>query len=197
MKDETKSAAQAVGPYRPNLCFYHANAKGTGSALKMNLHPAHDSADGCIMLTVANQMTVGDRTGPNPTYARFDWENAVCVKLDFNDLTQMLQVFRGECESVCDGKGLYHTSPRGTTSIRLSHFVDPSSSYMLDICRRRGEVRDETRVRFNFSSAEALGVSEAIAGAMHLVCFGIPMPVSRDASAHREAARRQRDASEA
>jgi len=51
---------QPVGQFRPSFRFYHANPKGTGSAVKMNLHPAHDDEDGCIMLTIANQKTVGN-----------------------------------------------------------------------------------------------------------------------------------------
>ena len=54
-----KNTPPALGSIRPSLCFYHANPKGTGSAVKMNLHPAHDYTDGCIMLKIANQMTVG------------------------------------------------------------------------------------------------------------------------------------------
>lgn len=63
---------------RPALAFYHANAKGTGCAVKMTLHPATVDAsgittDGYIELTAANQMTVGNRLGPNPTFPKFDW----------------------------------------------------------------------------------------------------------------------------
>ena len=111
--------------YRPKLAFYHASPKGTGCAATLELHPAHDDVDGSIWLCAANQMTIGNRMGPNPTFPRFDWENRICVKLDFNDLCAMLQVFRGECESLEDGRGLFHQSPRGTTKIVLAHSVEP------------------------------------------------------------------------
>ena len=139
-----KKTPPPLGSIRPSLCFYHANPKGTGSALKMNLHPAHDYTDGCIMLKIANQMTVGNPMGPNPTFATFDWENAMNVKLDFSDLCQMLQVFRGECESINGEKGLYHRSPVGQTSIRLKHTVDPVPGYLLEIYRssRKGAEAD-------------------------------------------------------
>ena len=46
-ENTTQDAVPAkVGQYRPNLAFYHANAKGTGCALKLSLHPAHDDTDG-------------------------------------------------------------------------------------------------------------------------------------------------------
>jgi len=183
-----------VGLFRPNMCFYHANPKGTGSAVKMNLHPAHDDTDGCVMLTIANQKTVGDRRAANPTFSTFDWENAICVKLDFGDLTQILQVFRGECESINEGKGLYHVSPKGATSIRLAHLVDPVAGYMLDICRKANRENDDgVRARFLFGAAEALGLCEAIAGSLYLVCFGIPMLVPHDTSAYRAEVRGGRD----
>ena len=186
-----------LGQYRPNLAFYRANPKGTGCAVKMNLHPAHDDTDGCIMLTMANQQTVGNRMGPNPTFPTFDWENAITVKLDFNDLTQVLQVLRGETESINDCKGLYHRSPRGVTGIRFSHLIDPVSGYSLDISRKTGKEGEETRAHFLFNPAEALGICEAIAGAMYIVAFGIPMLVPHDASAYRNEAKAIRHAAAA
>jgi len=186
---------QPVGQFRPSFRFYHANLKGTGSAIKMDLHPAHDDEDGCIMLTIANQMTVGNRRAEVPTYSTFDWNNSISVKLDFSDLTQMLQVFRGECESINEGKGLCHVSVRGMTSIRLAHLVDPVSGYMLDIGRKGNrEDGDGTRARFMFSPAEALGLCEAIAGSLYLICFGIPMLVPHDTSAYKAEAKEARDA---
>ena len=175
MNTETKEQQPAVR-YRPNLCFYHANQKGTGSAVKMNLHPAHDNTDGCIMLSIANQRTVGDRNGPTPTFPTFDWDGAIHVKLDFSDLTQMLQVFRGECESINEGKGLYHRSTKAATSIRLAHLIEPVSGYMLDVCRKQNNCNEDgTRARMLFGTAEALGLKEAIAGSMYLIGFGIPI----------------------
>jgi len=185
---------QKVGQYRPNFCFYHANPKGTGSAVKINLHPAHDDVDGCVMLTIANQMTIGNARGDSPTYPRFDWENAICVKLDFSDLTQILQVLRGECENINDGKGLYHSSVKATTSIRFGHLIDPVSGYMLEIYRRGSQGGgDENRARMLFSNAEALGLCEALSGSLYLVCFGIPMLVPHDTSAYKTAAKAMRE----
>ena len=66
--------------YRPRLALYHPNARGTGSAVRLELLPATDDAEGCIMLTIAGQSAVGDRRAPTPTYARFDWENKIVVK---------------------------------------------------------------------------------------------------------------------
>ena len=176
--------APALGQRRPTLAFFHANPKGTGCMMTMELHPAHDYTDGCIMMRVANQMTVGNPRSPNPTYARFDMENAFSVKLDFNDLCQMLQVFRGECEAAGDGgKGLYHRTAKATTKIVLRHYIDPVPGYSLELYRTLAS-GDEMRAHMLLSPAEALGICESIAGALYLVSFGIPMLVPHDTSAY-------------
>ena len=182
------------GTYRPKLAFYHASPKGTGCAATLELHPAHDDVDGSIWLCAANQMTIGNRMGPNPTFPRFDWENRICVKLDFSDLCAMLQVLRGECESVNGDHGLYHRTAKAATKIQLRHQVDPVSGYSLELYRTPAGGGEESHAHLLLSSAEALGLCESIAGAMYLVSFGIPMLVPHDTSAYQAAARDMRHA---
>lgn len=174
---------KAISFFRPKFALYHASSKGTGCAMKMVLHPAHDGTDGSIWMTLANQMTVGDRRGPNPVYPRFDWENAACVKLDFNDLSEMIQVFRGEIESIGDGKGLYHTSSHATTQISFHHAIDPIPGYSLEVFRtpREGEGQ---HYHFFFNSAEACGLTEAISDVMGVIAFGIPVVLPHDTAAY-------------
>lgn len=195
MKNERKE--ELCGQYRPKLTLYHPNAKGTGCAVSMELHPAHDRTDGSIMLRAANQMTVGDKRGPTPTFPRFDWDGAISVKLDFNDLCKVLQVFRGECESIEDGRGLYHRSPRAATRIVLRHLIEPVAGYSLELYRMPVGGESETRAHILFSSAEALGLCESIAGAMSVITFGIPMLVPHDTSAYEAETREMRHASAA
>ena len=179
--------------YRPKLAFYHASPKGTGCAATLELHPAHDDTEGSIMMSVANQMTVGNRMGPNPTFPRFDWENRICVKLDFNDLCAMLQVFRGECESINGDHGLYHRTAKATTKIRLRHLVDPVSGYSLELYKTSAGGGEESHAHLLLSPAEALGLCESIAGSMYLIAFGIPMLVPHDTTAYRREAREMRN----
>ena len=160
--------------YRPALTLYKANAKCTGCAMKMELHPAHGDTAGCIMMSLASQKTVGDYRGPNPIYPTFDWENAICVKLDFIDLSKMLQVFRGECESIEDGRGLVHRSPEGLAYINLAHKVDPIPGYRLDVNLCDGVVIVEQR-SIILMPCEALGLTAAIESSLGVICFGIPM----------------------
>lgn len=179
-QEETNAAKRDAVTYRPKLTFYHANVKGTGGAISLDLHPAHDDVDGCIMMRIANQMTIGNRQGPNPVYPRFDWENAISVKLGFDDLCQFLQVFRGECESAGDGHGLIHATARATTNIRLRHLVDPVTGYSLEVYRTMRSNGEESRAHILLSSAEATGLCESIAGSMSVISFGIPVVLPHD-----------------
>ena len=203
MNEQTNQCedAKAAGRYRPSLAFYHPNAKGTGCALKLSLHPAHDDRDGCIMMTLANQLTLGDRRAANPVFPTFDWEGRLTVKLDFSDLTQIVQVFRGERESLADGKGLYHTTSKFSTRIALRHLVEPTPCYPFEVYRsaRSGSaVGDagaaDTSARIVLSESEALGLCLAIETSFGVVCFGIPMLVEHDTSAYRREQREFRRA---
>ena len=188
---------ETPGRYRPALKMYHPNGKGSGSAIELRLHPAHDNVDGCLMLRIANQCAVGDRRGPTPTFARFDWENAICVKLDFGDLCRILQVMRGESESVEGERGLYHQTAQMTTKILFRHVIEPVPAYMLDIFRTPRGGGDASHAHFSFTQSEAVGLCDAISGSMAVVSFGIPMLVPHDTSAYRAAQRGMRDASAA
>ena len=160
--------------YRPKLALYHPNARGTGSAVRLELLPATDDAEGCIMLTIAGQSAVGDRRAPTPTYARFDWENKIVVKLGFTDLCHC-----------------------GQTRITLRHLVEPIVGYSLDLYRTLPGGQ-ETSSRFFFSPAEALGLTEAVCGSMAVICFGIPMAQTASAErAESAAARRGKEAVDA
>ncbi len=187
------AAREADGrKFRPKLTFYHPNAKGTGGALQLELHPAHDDTDGSVWARVANQLTVGDPRGPSPAYPRFDWEGAVCVKLDFNDLTKMLQVFRGECETLEEGRGLCHRGVRGVAHIHLRRMTEPRPGYMLEVYRSGTPGSEDRSGRIFLRPNEALGFGLAIEGSMSVICFGIPFVVPRDATACRAAVKEQR-----
>ena len=162
---------------RPTLTMYHPNCNGTGSALKLELHPAHDDTAGSIMATIATQLTIWNGLGAvPPVYPQFDWDGAITVKLDFTDICKMLQVFRGECESIEDGRGLFHKSTRGTTKIMLRHLVEPIHGYMLEVYRNTHGSED-SNARIFLAPYEALGLATAIESSMGVICFGIPMVI--------------------
>ncbi len=173
-QNATPSARDAA-PFsgRPRFSFFHANARGTGCMLTLELHPAYGLSEGCIMMTLASQLTVGDRRGPNPVYPTFDMDNRITVKLGFADLTRMLQVFRGECETIDDDRGLFHRAARFATRVTLRHRLEPVPGYAIDVFRS-GEGEDR-HAGIVLTPAEALGVAKAVEASLGVLCFGIPM----------------------
>lgn len=194
MNNPENTTAPAPRRFRPTLAFFHPNAKGTGGALKMELHPAHGNVDGSIMATFAKQLTIGDRYATPPTFPTFDWDNLICVKLDFNDLTKMLEVFRGVKESIENGKGLYHTSPSGTTKIVLRHMIEPDTGYSFEVYRNKPGAPESVNARITLSSNEAYGLAVAIEDSLGAICFGIPEVIERDTSGYRKRVKEMRDA---
>lgn len=182
MNNNEYTNINATRRFRPKLSFYRANAKCTGGALKLELHPAHDDVDGSIMATFAKQLTIGDRHKMPPVFATFDWDNSICVKLDFNDLTKMLEVFRGFKESLEDGKGLFHVSPAGTTKISLRHLVEREGCYSFDVYRSKPGSPESKSSHIMLSANEAYGLAIAIEDSLGAICFGIPEVIPRDTS---------------
>lgn len=156
------------------LELYHPNAKGTGCAMAMVLHPADPMQIGFISVSIANQMTVGNPTGDNPTHPTFDWVNSVDVVLDFNDLCVILQVLRGETESIGSDHGIFHKCKEYCQKIQLRHLIDPVCGYSFEVFEKQANGGEEKCVHMLLSPAESLGICEAITGSMYLIAFGKP-----------------------
>lgn len=150
------------------LKLYHPTSKGTGCAIGLELHPATAEQEGSIILEMAHQRTVGEIIGKS----EFDWNDTACVRLGFNELTKILQVFRGECESVDDGKGLFFREP-SVKRLVLDHRIEPVCGYSLEVFDEPVGGA-ERRFAILLTNAEALGICEAIVGAMVWVAFGDP-----------------------
>lgn len=164
---------------RPSLVLCHANHKGTGSAIKMELRPARigDLDSGAIYANIASQSSLGDYTSTPPIYPRFDWDNALRIKLDFTDLAKILQVLLGETESIDDGKGLLHRYDYKCQTISFRHMIEPVCGYSLEVCETSTNANAQTNERkacILFSTAEALGLSFAIENSLSAITFGIP-----------------------
>ena len=174
--NETSAAQPFVR--RTRKVFYHPNGKGTGSALQLELHPAHEDTEGSVFLTLAPQRTIGMRTADDTVHPTFDWRNAVCLKLDLMDLAQILQVLRGVQESLADGKGLFHRSANASAVIKFEHRIEPVPGYLLDISKKP-LAGDLQRVSFFFRPAEAFACSLMLEQALVYVAFGIPTVIPR------------------
>lgn len=183
--EKPNPTAAEVDRYRPRFALYHPKANGAGGAVEMELHPAHDDHEGSIVMTLANQKSAGSRRGPTPVFPTFDWENRICVKLDFSDLCAVLQVLRGECESIGDGRGLYHRYDGKVTRIILRHLLEPVAGYSLEVYRSsEGQETGENDLasRIFFNPSEALGLTIALENVLGVICFGIPKVYARRAS---------------
>ncbi len=167
----------AFRPYRPRLSFYHANSKGSGSAVRFEVIPACGDREGVVFMTLAQQKSVAGGTDDqgNRQHATFDWQNRVTVKLNFNDLCQMLLVFRGQATTINDGKGLYHDARTTTTLINLTRQAEPYPGLSLDVSRKgKSEGEPAIRVRILFNAAEAFGLGAVLEQSLGLIAFGIP-----------------------
>lgn len=191
----TQSAALAAG-YRPRMSYYHANAKGNGSAINIELHPAHWSVEGnvegSLFVSMANQKTVGVRNGAETVFPSFDWKNRLILRLTMSDIAQIMMVFRGMQESVCDGKGIFHRSSRYNTIIKFEHRIEPHPGYTLDVYRKSLDGAEQQHSFIAFSPAEAVGLSLAIEQSMGFIAFGIPEVRERAAQAPADAPARIR-----
>lgn len=156
---------------RPSLVFYHANSKGTGCALSVKLFRADEERDGYYEFRLANQMTVGDRFGANPTLPTFDWDNSIDFNVGFVEVCKLLRVLRGETEDIDDGKGMRIVSEKTNTLFRLRHIIDPVCCYYIDVVQNVSGV-DKAHAVMSLSPAESLGLCEAIAGSIHSIVFG-------------------------
>ena len=174
--NETTTAQPFVR--RTRKVFYHPNGKGTGSALQLELHPAHEDTEGSVFLTMAPQRTIGMRTADDTVHPTFDWRNAVCLKLDLMDLAQILQVLRGVQESLADGKGLFHRSSNASAIIKFEHRIEPVPGYLLDVSKKP-LTGDLMRVSFFFRPAEAFACALMLEQALVYVAFGIPTVIPR------------------
>jgi len=167
-------------PNRPRLRFTRANARGTGSSILFELHPAHDITSGSIFVTLAPQKTIGSREAGAVVFPTFDWENKVCVKLDFTELAEMLMVFHGLQEAVMDGKGFFHRSLNANTIVKFSHLLEPRPGYLLEVSRKAAQ-GDLQHISFLFSMPESYGLAHALENALAVVGFGIPRVIPRAA----------------
>ena len=152
---------------RPAITICHANARGTGTALRLELHPANTDSDGSILATIAPQNAI-------KPVATFDWNNSISVRLCLMDLAKILQVFRGNYESIDDGKGLYHLTINGCKVVRLYHRIEPIGGYVLDVAHKPND-GETVRLVFSMTYDEAFALAEAIDHAMLYVAFGVPV----------------------
>ena len=152
--------------------IYHANGKGTGCAINIELHPAHDETDGSVFIRFASQKTVGSDSDGTRTYPTFDWPNAITTRLTIVEIASVLEVFGGVKESIEDGKGFFHRSERAALVFRMEHRIEPCSGYWIETSRRLVDT-DETQTAGIFlTPSEAYAIALALESSMSRIAFG-------------------------
>lgn len=174
MENDMENNSRKDRKYRPALVFYHANARGTGCALKMEMNPATENKEGSIWVSGSNQKSIEEMRTKTKVYPRFDWQNSVSVKLGFDDLCSILQVLRGEMESINGDRGLYHVAYGKTTRIVFSHMTTLDGGFRFSVYRYGQTESDEAQMNFIFTPSEAVGLESVISGAMVYISFGVP-----------------------
>ncbi len=164
---------------RPCYMCCHPNGKGTGTSAKFELHPAHDVVEGSVFVTMSPQKTVGAYVDGNRVMPTFDWENRITVRLSINEVAQMLEVFRGYHESICDGKGLFHKTVKASTVITLEHRLEPAPGYLFAVSRKAVD-GNPRRISILLSMTEAVVLCEALAASMVYMAFGVPSVLARE-----------------
>ena len=165
-------------PHTGRLAFYHADAKGSGRAmrLELRLNRAEEDRYDCFFLEMARQQTAatGER---GRTVATFDWDRKVVVKLDFFDVCELLTVLEGRAPNAGGQRnGLYHQS--GNTNTLIAFRKDPErAGYSLDISRKDQQGNQVFKEHIILSEAEATGLRCVMqAGLFYLAFHGSVWP---------------------
>ena len=167
--------------WTPHLEFYHPNAKGTGSALRVSIAPAEGDRDGAVFFTLATQSSVfvPAQNGAPAKFASFDWGNKLTVKFTFSEVTEIILLLAGSLPAVgqnAKGDGFFHSSSSASTIVGFRRGEDPARpGFLLDVTRTPKTNRDERkRVGLILGTIEAVGLRIALEQSMSLLAFGIP-----------------------
>lgn len=147
--------------HKPTLRFYKPNGRGTGSAIEFKFYPATENGEGEIFVRIARQVANND-----PMW--FDFDKASGFKLRFEDVCRVLQVIRGETESVNDYGGKPITDAFGK-EFHFRHCVESVCFYEFRI------KSDQTGydVKFEMNNAQALGLCVVLEDCLPKMAFGV------------------------
>ena len=173
MNDKTDTpVAPTTHSNQGQIAFYHANAKGTGAALRFEFKPPIGRRNGCFFMEMAMQKTTasGGRGGRTP--ATFDWESKATVKLSFMDACEFLAVLQLKQPSLGhNGKGLYHVNGDKDTMIGMRTSSE-RKGYTVGISRKDKQGQQVFKGHFLISPTEAIGLEAIFTAALFHMAFG-------------------------
>jgi hypothetical protein len=158
---------------RNQFVIYRANKNNTGHALNLGLYA---NQDGSTSFHVKIAKQTGKDANDNGV---FDWKGACNAKLNAIELGEILSVIRGIKPKVGpDGKGLYHTTDKATTTIAFETMENsPFGNFSLRISRTEKEGGNKFSGLLALSWAEAMVIEELLKFAvLQLAEWGVPEP---------------------
>jgi len=171
--EHNETTERRTRPRNGRVALYHANTKGTGAAMRLELKLNHDR-DGrpdCFFLEMANQKTKPCHELNGRQLATFDWENKATVKLDFGDVCEMLTVLEGNQTGAGNKqKGIYHETGHASTIISLNK-SDRGAGYVLGISRKSKGGEEVFKGFIVVSEAEAIGLRSVLHTGLFFMSF--------------------------
>lgn len=161
-----------VNAYPQALRFYHPSASGRGAA--MQIEPRFSNRQGdrynCFFLEMAAQQTPPSQQGGQRVHATFNWQEKLAVKLDFEDICEILVVLEGRADKV-GGKrdGLFHQSDSANTIITCQR--GEQGGTMFGLSRKDNASGETSRVSIVLSEAEALGLRHVLQSSLFFLSF--------------------------
>ena len=172
MRGDTTEQSENQPEFNGRLTFYHANSRGTGSAIQLELKLNRNRGDNynCFFLEMARQKTSGS-TGNGRTQATFDWASKAIVKLDFLDVCEFLNVLEGRVEHV-GGRhnGIYHEVDGMNTIIGFKHDQE-QAGYSLGISRKNTQREHLFKGHITLTDAEATGLRSVFHTGLFFMAF--------------------------
>ena len=151
-------------------CIYHPNAKGTGMALAIELHPATEVQQGYLVIDFVRQSAVAKRENATPTFPRFDWAERRTVRLSASEVAMVLGVFAGVAEAINGGKGIEVAN--GSATLKMRHRIEPTPWYVLSLAVRDGANGKIDKREIALSPTEATMLYYGLTAAMERLLFG-------------------------
>jgi len=156
-----------------SISFYHPNSRGTGSALRLEPRINRDDRDryNCFFLEMAPQKSAPKREGGTLVPATFDWGGKITVKMNFNDIAEMLTVLEGRAAQVGgERQGLYHAHGNGNTLITFQRQKE-GAGYFFALSGKRGPDQPPRKVAISLSEVEATGLRCLLQTGLFFVTF--------------------------
>lgn len=165
------TAMSTTRKFGQKLSIYHPSGSGNGAALSLEPRVNRLDSDNynCFFLEMALQKTGPSKDGDKRIPATFDWEKKLTVKLDFNDICELLAVLEGRIEKAGGAKnGIFHQNGNGSTIISLQKAE--KGGYYIGLSKKTND-GVATRVGLLLSDAEAIGLRSVFQSGLFFITF--------------------------